>query len=817
MSIQYGFVGCNDGVQFDVQATGFNGVPPGIIPGQIFYIENLDPSFPYKGCAVCVNDNGGFSPPTPVFISLNMTSYPTCEDCLNDPENTFENPFPSPTPTPTLTPTKTPTTTPQTTPTLTPTKTTTPSATKTSTPTRTLTKTPTITPTETKTPTPTPSITSSPTPTNNTPTPTPTNTQTPTEYPSDISLRQGQYIRITATNECDVVTIIPMEVSCSSTPDSGTAIEFGDVGDGTLQTLRIVGFVPPNGTITITINGGTPPYTIINNQTGNISPTFITGLVAGTYYFTVSDSYGDFVQIIECVVDRIATTPTNTPTQTPTPSITPPPLPPNVTPSPTSSIPNQSVFCMTLTLPLLDQLPVVVSIEFTPSGNNIWTTTTTGYESWTVEYSTNSWYVYDNGSPNLVLPGYTSPVFIVRSSATPNTTPLSNWSIVGQFGGRPSVTIVLGSCPVVDPTVIPLRHETFSQSTNCGCDGAITFYILNGGTQAPYYFTIDGGNNWIPTGGWNGTQYTINNLCPGQYSLGIKDSQTPQQVVLSIGLGSPSNIVTLTAGGSATQYTLNTNVQRTTIPIFGNVATSPFWLPFYRWEENATFTISVNPPLQSGESLTINLTVGSNSYIRPYIWDSIGTIEDGNIRWGDAIYQGLTVKKNNSFAGVNVISTTSSVPGGSFPCDGTFVGNNPPGCGDRFSFSPTIVSACKGFSVYKTYISGTTTIISFTLGPGDVVTGTYTSLLLEKYNATNWVTSNNPAGWFCTINNGPCYTPNFVECSDLKNIINLQMEVVESQLNQCNEIQGTFNKSITHTLYCIRNPLAPGCASVNPT
>ena len=135
MAIQYGFSSCTDGYLFEVWSTGTNGVPVGITIGQVFYVVQADPITPYSGCATCVNVVG-FSDPVPIFTSgLTMVYYPTCNECLLDPDNIITIETPTPTPTATQTPK----------PTLSSTATPTPTRTLTPTPTRTLTPTPTIT------------------------------------------------------------------------------------------------------------------------------------------------------------------------------------------------------------------------------------------------------------------------------------------------------------------------------------------------------------------------------------------------------------------------------------------------------------------------------------------------------------------------------------------------------------------------------------------------------------------------------------------------------------------------------------------------
>jgi len=129
-------------------------------------------------------------------------------------------------------------------------------------------------------------------------------------------------------NECKVVTILDLGISCNSTNPSINN--------------------PFSGILSVTITGGTQPYTVVwtapngNTYTG----TTIYGQPAGTYSVNVSDKWNDFtaqaqctlVQPIDCSFSGGITqfyTPTPTPTQspTPTPTTTPTPTPDCICPS----------------------------------------------------------------------------------------------------------------------------------------------------------------------------------------------------------------------------------------------------------------------------------------------------------------------------------------------------------------------------------------------------------------------------------------------------------------------------------------------------
>jgi len=90
-------------------------------------------------------------------------------------------------------------------------------------------------------------------------------------------------------NECDVITIFPMDVTCS------IVNTYGKTGSTRSATL--------------VVTGGTPPYTYLW-ENGNTTSTII-NLPAGTYDATVTDSFGDFVVNTSCFLPPIDCTQVN--------------------------------------------------------------------------------------------------------------------------------------------------------------------------------------------------------------------------------------------------------------------------------------------------------------------------------------------------------------------------------------------------------------------------------------------------------------------------------------------------------------------------
>ena len=82
------------------------------------------------------------------------------------------------------------------------------------------------------------------------------------------------------TNECDVITIFPMYVECLvQQPSDGRTFD---------------------GSTTLIITGGTPPYTVYW-EVGSFAPA-LTNLGVGEYTATVTDYYGDFSATTTCVL-----------------------------------------------------------------------------------------------------------------------------------------------------------------------------------------------------------------------------------------------------------------------------------------------------------------------------------------------------------------------------------------------------------------------------------------------------------------------------------------------------------------------------------
>jgi len=85
-------------------------------------------------------------------------------------------------------------------------------------------------------------------------------------------------------NECGIVTILPMGVVCESSPPSVWGLEDGEVS--------------------VSITGGTAPYTVTWLNNGNVSPA-LQGVGNGSYTATTVDFYGDYTATTVCILDTL--------------------------------------------------------------------------------------------------------------------------------------------------------------------------------------------------------------------------------------------------------------------------------------------------------------------------------------------------------------------------------------------------------------------------------------------------------------------------------------------------------------------------------
>ena len=396
----------------------------------------------------------------------------------------------------------------------------------------------------TPTPTPTPTMT----PTNTaTPTVTPTNTATPTpSITPSVTPSNSPVTRL--QNNCDVVTLFELGVSCNviQSPTESN---------------------PLGGILSVNVTGGTSPYSFFWVGTNQKSQT-LNGVPAGTYQVIVTDyawpdgqpdGVSDYTATTIC--ELVGPVPTSTPTMTPTPTQTTP------------------VQCVDLCLILIGYqgVPNFGPIQFvcdgTQNGRFRWTS-----DRYQIIWNLNNtrWEIYTNETPpvNNFLPGGG-----ILASTTLNLIPDSAWTVFGGTDDYSSITMTRGNCP----TVIPLQVNVDSTNSSCqgttNCNGEILILAEDG--YPPYLYSINGGITYS-------NDYTFTNLCPNTYSVVVTDSfNNTQTSSVSIGYDS-----------SPTTYQLSLqNVGPATTTSVPNVSQTV----------TQQMTLVVTPALPVGVSVTFNL------------------------------------------------------------------------------------------------------------------------------------------------------------------------------------------------------------------
>jgi hypothetical protein len=436
-------------------------MPSGGVVGEMWYVVTVEgPSF----CFIIENLIGASSTGYDYGADTATSVLSSPAVCGSAPGYCCAGGTPSPTPTMTKTPTPTPTIT------------------------KTPTKTPTLTPTKTKTPTPTKSPAFSQTPTNTvTPTVTPTISVTPSITPS-LSVSRTPYpeitasLRLTGKNECDVITIYPMEVQCNIIQEPSN-------------------YNTSDGIISLLITGGTAPYTIqwSNGQTTEQ----LTNVGYGFYTVLVTDYYNDFSAITTCGFYVPTPTPTVTPSVTPT-----------ITPSRSvGALPEIPNLCFSFNYCGQQYLITFVNNGLYNS-NYTWLSQNGQY---TVQNSGTYWELI-----GLSVCGNQTP--IIRSTTT-SSIPLLGWSFLG--GGNTTSGPILvnsGDC-VTQPLSL-----TYQVNNACTNNGSISATVSGG--ISPYTYSID---NVIYQ---NSPLFT--NLVSGNYTLYVLDS-IGNTVNANVSVGQTSN------------------------------------------------------------------------------------------------------------------------------------------------------------------------------------------------------------------------------------------------------------------------------------
>jgi len=332
-------------------------------------------------------------------------------------------------------------------------------------------------------------------------------------------------------NNCNIFTVYPMGVDCETTNATSNGSD---------------------GSMTLFITGGTPPYAI-QWSTGDVGLTQISNVIPGTYTATVTDYYGDFVVTASCIVEGPAPSPTPSNTPTPTPS----------------SIPTYPLkMCLTM-----NQSPYT-QYEFDYQG------VIGGKPSWGgATYDV----VFD--SARWVLSGFTGS--LVQNSNI--TIPIGTWT---ELGTSKTWTMLTGTCITTS-----LNAELTTTDVTCtGSDNGTVSVNAWGGTS-PYQYSIDGVNyqssslftNLAPG---NGTVYikdASSNIITRTYTIGSSGSVTQYTLTISTSTSITSN-AQYNKGKSVSWTASVTPTPPAGVSVSGTIMITNFFTDYYTGSQNAIFT-----------------------------------------------------------------------------------------------------------------------------------------------------------------------------------------------------------------------------------
>ena len=277
-------------------------------------------------------------------------------------------------------------------------------------------------------------------------------------------------ISIKPANECEVLTLFPMVLICNNTNPS------------TLESC--------DGSISLMVSGGTPPYEI-NWEQGGYGQT-IDNLTYGDYPVTVVDSYGDFTATTICSL--VPTTTTSTTSTT------------------TTTLPVYSSLCMNI----IDTIGANSEIhQFLFNGY------LNGMPTWISDDNLYNIYWSTGTTSQWLVDGWTNGIIYNSNTSTP---PLTGWQFLGgSYSASYVITVLEGAC--VNNPMINMTIST--QAPTCLNNGSIII-TANGGTPA-YQYSINGGTTYQ-------SSPVFSNLGGGIYSVMVKDSNnitTTQSVTLT--------------------------------------------------------------------------------------------------------------------------------------------------------------------------------------------------------------------------------------------------------------------------------------------
>jgi hypothetical protein len=254
----------------------------------------------------------------------------------------------------------------------------------------------------------------------------------------------------TTRNECGVVTIYPMTVTCNPTNPTSE--------------------VASNGSVSLTIYGGSPPYSI--EWTNGSYEQSLYNLSVGSYTATVTDFNEDYTQVITC-------------------TLTPPMPATTISPEPTTTQLPEYNICFTK-----NEVGVNYIANGFYNGKNTWTSE---FEDsrifWDTSLNPDSWRLTGSGITELII------------NSNPAYPPINGWQMIGGLG---VVSAVIGECTPSNELDFTLTKE----NPSCTCDGVITVNATGGAGGYQYSFL---------------NTYQLlpfkNGLCGGNYTVTVKDSE----------------------------------------------------------------------------------------------------------------------------------------------------------------------------------------------------------------------------------------------------------------------------------------------------
>lgn len=277
-------------------------------------------------------------------------------------------------------------------------------------------------------------------------------------------------IVIKPVNECAIITLFPMSAVCYT------------VNPTTPQSY--------DGSISLMVTGGTPPYTITWEEGGS-GPTK-SNIGVGDYHATIVDYYGDFTANTICSLTAETTT-TSTSTST-------------------------------TTLPVYENLCMYFNDTHGPNSEShqfIFNGYLNGKPTWVSDDDLYNIYWSTGTTNQWLVDGWSNGIVYNSNTSVP---PLTGWMFLGgTYSATHTISVLTGEC--VNNVVINMKIT--KQSPTCGNNGSIL--ITASGGASPYQYSIDGGITFQ-------LSPVFNNLTGGNYSVVTKDSNnitTTQSVLLS--------------------------------------------------------------------------------------------------------------------------------------------------------------------------------------------------------------------------------------------------------------------------------------------